>query len=70
MNNPTPQSWVVDYPVVAYKSFLPDDSDIVIGNFARREDLQLAVNLGNWNFLSFVGFAQEMTNSRLSRTNV
>lgn len=31
---PTHQSFIIDYPILAYKSMAPDDSEIVIENLA------------------------------------
>ena len=33
---PLKQSWIIDYPLLAYKSFKPDNNEILIGNFANR----------------------------------
>ena len=42
--------------MTVYKSFLSDDSEIVIANFARPRDVQSVVSLGSWAFLCFIGF--------------
>ena len=54
--SPLQQSWMVDYPLLAYKSFKPDNNQIMIGNFATEQNTQYVVNLGNWDFLCFIGF--------------
>lgn len=56
MNSQLSQSWITDYPLLAYKSFTSDNNEIIIANLACKDDIQSVVNLGNWRFLCFVGF--------------
>ena len=46
-------SWVVDYPIFAYKSVAPDNREIVIMHLARKIP-QRSIYLKDWEFLSFV----------------
>ena len=55
-----PQSYITDYPILAYNSFTSDNSEIVIANLGIKGDNQCIVNLGNWSFLSFVNFPKSM----------
>ena len=50
----TPQKLALDYPLLIYKSFLPDDSQIVMHNLAERDSVPHKLDLGQWRFLSFV----------------
>ena len=50
----TPQKLALDYPLLVYKSFLPDDSQIVMHNLAERDSVPHKLDLGPWRFLSFV----------------
>ena len=51
----TLQSWIVDYPLIAYNSFLPENSEIVLSNFAEKEKYSQYIHLGSqWSFISFV----------------
>ena len=46
-------SWVVDYPILAYKSVSPDSKEIVIMHLARKIP-QRSIYLKDWELLSFV----------------
>ena len=60
VQRPLRQSFIVDYPLVAYKYFSGDDSEIAIANFAQSADTQCIVHLGAWQFLAFVGAPKPM----------
>lgn len=46
---------VIDYPLLAYNSFLPSSSELVVTNMAERQMTSQVVNLGfNWQFICFV----------------
>lgn len=47
---------ITNYPLIAYKNYNSDNSELVIGNFARKEAQSLILNLVDWTFLCFVGF--------------
>ena len=50
---PLRQSWIVNYPYLAYKSTSPDNRDIVLVHLA--QDIpQRTIHLGHWEFVSFV----------------
>lgn len=51
---PLPQSWISDYPIIAYKSYSCNNNEIVIGNLARDTEAVNIVNLDNWRFLCFL----------------
>ena len=36
LNGFTPLSWLTDYPILAYNSYLPDQSQIILTNLADR----------------------------------
>lgn len=52
-----PQSWIVDYPLLAYKTYSPDNSEIAIVHMAQNMP-QSIINLGEWEFVCFVNHTQ------------
>ena len=50
---PVQQSWIVDYPLLAYKTASPDNKTIAILNMAMNMP-QRIIHLGEWEFVSFV----------------
>ena len=52
------QSFIVDYPILAYKEMSPDNSKISLVHLAE-EIPQRVVNLGDWEFISFVHNSNE-----------
>ena len=50
---PLAQQWHVEYPLLAYKTFTPDDREICIVNLAQ-DTPQKVINLDQWEFISFV----------------
>ena len=65
---PVAQSWQVEYPMLAYKSFTPDNKEICIVNLAQNTP-QKVINLGEWEFVSFVTHTH-MVNRKLFRKNM
>ena len=51
------QSWVVDYPLLAYKTFTPNNKEIAIIHLCLNMP-QRIVHLGEWEFVSFVNHTQ------------
>ena len=52
-----PQSWIVDYPLLAYKTFTPKNKEIAILHMA--QDIpQRVIHLGDWEFVCFVNHTQ------------
>ena len=47
------QEWIVDYPILAYKSVSPDNREIVIVHLAHKIP-QRSIHLKGWEFVSFV----------------
>jgi len=54
---PVDQSWIVDYPLLAYKTLTPNNREIAIMNVAAN-DTQRIIHLGEWEFVSFVNHTQ------------
>ena len=50
---PLQQSWIVDYPMLAYKCMSPDNKEIALVHLAQ-EMPQRLIHLGQWEFISFV----------------
>ena len=50
---PVPQSWIVDYPLLAYKTFTPRNKEIAIIHMAYNMPQRL-IHLGDWEFVCFV----------------
>ena len=51
--SPLNQSWIVDYPMLAYKSMLPTNREIALVHLAQ-EIPQRIINLGEYEFICFV----------------
>ena len=47
------QKWIVDYPILAYKSVTPDNKEIVLAHLSHNMP-QRAIHLGKYEFASFV----------------
>lgn len=45
----------LDYPLMVYKGFAPDNRELVVVNLADHGQPQKIINLANFKFLSFVG---------------
>lgn len=54
---PVPQSWMVDYPLLAYKTVTPMNREIAIVNMVHNMP-QKIIHLGQWEFVSFVNHTQ------------
>lgn len=54
---PVPQSWIVDYPLLAYKTFTPRNKEIAIIHMAYNMPQRL-IHLGDWEFVCFVNHTQ------------
>lgn len=54
---PVPQSWIVDYPLLAYKTFTPRNKEIAIVHMAYNVP-QKIIHLGEWEFVCFVNHTQ------------
>ena len=54
---PAPQTWMVDYPLLVYKTATPRDREIAIVHMALNMP-QRIVNLGEWEFVCFVNHTQ------------
>ena len=50
---PLPQSWVIEYPLLAYKSFTPNNQDIIVLHMAA-DMPQRFIHLDGWEFVCFV----------------
>ena len=54
---PVQQTWIVDYPLLAYKTFTPKNKEIAIVHMA--QDMpQRIIHLGEWEFVCFVNHTQ------------
>ena len=56
---PVPQSWMVDYPLLAYKTVTPMNREIAIVNMVHNMP-QKIIHLGQWEFVSFVNHTQSL----------
>ena len=54
---PVQQSWIVDYPLLAYKTATPMNKEIAIVHMAYNMP-QRIIHLGEWEFVSFVNHTQ------------
>ena len=54
---PVPQSWMVDYPLLAYKTYTPRNREIAIVHMALNMP-QRIIHLGEWEFVCFVNHTQ------------
>ena len=50
---PMSQSWIIEYPLLAYKSFTPNNSELVVMHLAA-EMPQRFISLEEWQFVCFV----------------
>lgn len=57
VQSPIPQQFIVDYPLIAYKSFMSDNSEVVICNMALQKEPQHILHMRTWQFVCFVGTA-------------
>ena len=48
------QTFAADYPFIVYNSFQPDNSELIFANLAQRESQSQRLDLGEWQFISFV----------------
>ena len=49
------QSWIVDYPMIAYNSYEPENSEIILCNFAQKPNKLQKLHLGRqWDFVCFI----------------
>ena len=62
-----PQTHVVDYPLLAYKTFSPRNREICIVHLAMNVP-QRVVHLGEWEFLCFVGHTQMVEQKLFQRS--
>ena len=51
------QSWIIDYPLLAYKTFSPTNTEIAIVHMAQNMP-QRIINLDKWEFVCFVSHTQ------------
>ena len=47
VQSPIPQQFVVEYPLIAYKSFMSDNSEIVVTNLAIKNQ-QFVMRMRTW----------------------
>ena len=52
---PCEQSVIIDYPIMAYKGFAPDNREIILANLADEEHPQKIIHLYEKQFICFVG---------------
>ena len=51
------QTWIVDYPFLAYKDFTPENREICIINMTQ-DVPQKVIHLREWEFVAFVNHTQ------------
>ena len=51
--SPVKQSWIVDYPLLAYKTYTPKNREIAIVHMGLNMP-QRIIHLGEWGFVCFV----------------
>ena len=63
IQSPIPQHYSFSYPIIAYKSFLSDNSEIVLCNTALKKEPQHIIKMRKWQFICFVNASmmQEIT---------
>ena len=44
----------MEYPLIVYNSYKPDNTELIIANMAQREKTLLALDLNKCHFLAFV----------------
>ena len=54
---PVSQSWIVDYPLLAYKTCTPMNKEIAIIHLSLNMPLRI-IHLGQWEFICFVNHTQ------------
>ena len=54
---PLTQTYIVDYPLLAYKNYTPENNEICIVHMAM-DIPQKVINLGEWEFVAFVNHTQ------------
>ena len=52
-----PQSWIIEYPLLAYKSYTPNNNELVVMHLAA-EMPQRFISLEEWEFVCFVNHTQ------------
>ena len=52
---PSEQVISIDYPMMLYKGYTPDDRELIMVNLADREQPQKIINLYEMQFICFVG---------------
>ena len=50
----TIQTWMADYPLLAYNSYYCDNSQIHLANLAEEEQKKYIIDLKEWQFICFV----------------
>ena len=50
---PLDQTWMVDFPLLAYKTFTPRNREIAVLNLAQNAPVKI-IYLGEWEFICFV----------------
>ena len=55
--SPLSQTWIVDYPILAYKTVSPMNNEIAIIHMAQNMPQRL-ISLGDWEFVCFVNHTQ------------
>ena len=64
---PLQQEWNIEYPLLAYKHFSPENREICIIHLAK-DVPQKVVNLGEWEFVNFVSHTQ-MAEKKIFKQN-
>ena len=44
----------VEYPLIVYNSFLPNNSELIVTNIAEKDKVSYVISLGSLRFLTFV----------------
>lgn len=57
IQSPVPQHFISDFPMIAYKSFMSDNSEIVLSNTAQKGQPQHILKMTHWRFICFVDHA-------------
>ena len=57
IQSPIPQHFISDFPMIAYKSYVSDNNEIVLANIAQKNELQHILKMENWQFICFVHHA-------------
>lgn len=48
VQSPIPQQFVIEYPLIAYKSFMSDNSEVVVTNLALKTNQQFVYRMRTW----------------------